>query len=274
MLERIFRKIVLKYISRLRGKKEAQPLFEWLYDQSLTGMNYGGGAFADESGEEQAILYIKKRLEKEKSILTLFDVGANLGQYAGELLKCMNDVKKQIHCFEPSLDTFKQLSKNISNHKEIKLNNFGIGETNSMLKLYSDKTTSGLASVFKRKLDHFSIEMNMEEEIEIKTIDTYCSENKISHIHLLKIDIEGNELNVLKGASTMLNKDAIDFIQFEFGGSNIDSRTYFQDFYYLLSQKFNIYRILMDGVYPVSQYHENKEIFITTNYLAQRKTIS
>jgi hypothetical protein len=84
------------------------------------------------------------------------------------------------------------------------------------------------------------------------------------------LDIEGHELNALKGAKEMINKNAIDFIQFEFGGCNIDSRTYFQDFFYLLKNKFKIYRILTDGLFEIVEYKETHEVFITVNYLAER----
>jgi len=69
----------------------------------------------------------------------------------------------------------------------------------------------------------------------------------------------------------MLHSGSIDFIQFEFGGCNIDSRTYFQDFYYLLKDNYKIYRIVKDGIYPINQYREMYEAFITTNYLAEKK---
>ena len=69
----------------------------------------------------------------------------------------------------------------------------------------------------------------------------------------------------------MLENHKVDFIQFEFGGRNIDSRTYFQDFYYLLKEDYYIYRIVKDGLYKIERYKEMYEAFITTNYLAERK---
>ena len=60
-------------------------------------------------------------------------------------------------------------------------------------------------------------------------------------------------------------------IQFEFGGCNIDYRTYFRDFYYLLKENYKIYRILKDGLFELKQYKESYEIFINVNYLAIRK---
>ena len=63
----------------------------------------------------------------------------------------------------------------------------------------------------------------------------------------------------------------IDMIQSEFGGCNIDLRTFFQDFFYLLKDNYKIFRILKDGVMEMPTYKETYEIFMTINYLAVRK---
>jgi len=139
------------------------------------------------------------------------------------------------------------------------------------LTLYSNETGSGLASIYKRNLDHFDIAMNIEEKVTMRTLDSFCEENNIQKIHFLKLDVEGNELKVLDGAKNMVQAGAIDHIQFEFGGCNIDSRTYFQDFYYLLSGRYEIYRILKNGLFLIERYKETYECFITTNFLAIRK---
>ena len=107
--------------------------------------------------------------------------------------------------------------------------------------------------------------------VTIKKIDDYLAENQISYIDLLKLDIEGNELQALKGAEDSLKNGKIKAIQFEFGTCNIDSRTYFRDFWYLLSDRYNIYRLLKDSLYPVTYYSEYDEVFATINYYAELK---
>ena len=52
------------------------------------------------------------------------------------------------------------------------------------------------------------------------------------------------------------------------GGANIDSRTFFQDFWYLLSGKYKIYRIIKNGLIEVKGYEESLEIFKNINFLA------
>lgn len=259
-------KMIKKLITPIAGKMMYQKMFESLYVLSLYGMNIGGGGTTEGSGEKNAIRHIKKHF-KTCNDLVVFDVGANVGHYSNMLLEVFGS-KATIHSFEPSLKTFQKLKANIGDKPGIHLYNHGFGNENAKVTLFSNCDESGLASVYKRRLDHFKVNMDKTEEIEIKTIDAFCSEHNIGHINFLKIDVEGHELKVLEGAANLLSSNAIDFIQFEFGGSQIDSRVYFQDFYYLLKDKYKIYRIVKDGLYPIAKYKEINEVFVLTNYLA------
>jgi methyltransferase, FkbM family len=104
--------------------------------------------------------------------------------------------------------------------------------------------------------------------VEVTTLDYWAQEQGIRP-NLLKLDVEGHELSVLEGAYSMLR--SVEVVQFEFGGCNIDSRTFFQDYYYLLKdQGFCIFRLGPRGLIPVKRYSEVDEAFTTTNYLALR----
>lgn len=257
-----------KLLNPLLGNIKFQPLFEFLQQLSLYGMHVGRGGSKDDSGEDIAIKYVAEKLKGEKQVI-VFDIGANIGSYS----VLLNDVLKEkgkIFSFEPSQITFKKFQENTKGISTISAYNFGMGSEDAILTLFSNKEGSGLASVYHRNLEHLDIDMNKSEAIEIRTVDGFCSNNHIEHIHFLKIDVEGHEIKVLEGAKAMLDAKQIDFIQFEFGGCNIDSRTYFQDFYYLLKDKYHLYRIVRNGLYPIKQYKEIYEAFLTTNYLAER----
>jgi len=249
------------------GKVRFQKIFEVLYGLSLIGMNYGTGDDSNYSGEVYFLNYFQKNNKTSNPVI--FDVGANIGKYTESVLKFVNN--PNVFCFEPSKNTYQILQKNLGQYKNVKLNNFGLGKENKKSILFSSVNASGLASLYNRQLDYLGITMDKKEEVEIRKLDDYCDQESIQYIDLLKLDVEGNELDVLYGANRMLNKTSIGFIQFEFGGCNIDSRTYFRDFFYLLKPNFNIYRILQDGIYPINKYSEMNEIFVTTNFLARKK---
>jgi FkbM family methyltransferase len=175
-----------------------------------------------------------------------------------------------IHCFEPGRHTFGVLEESFTNDSRIVLNNWGIGKENGEATLFYDSVGSGLASLTKRKLDHFGYDFDLSETVKITTIDDYCEKNGIEHIHLLKIDIEGHELDALAGARKMFEKKSIDIITFEFGGCNIDTRSFFQDFWYFFREiDMKLFRITPKGyLFPIKVYDEIHEQFRTTNFIA------
>lgn len=254
-----------KYFEFLLGKKSLQYFFGKLYKLSLMGLNYGDGGDFRMDGELYVVKYIQKEL-KTKYPLVLFDVGANVGHYSVALAEILGE-NASIYSFEPSQSTYQKLLANITAWPSIKPNNIGLGNEEETLTLYIDKEKSSLASMYNRNLEHIGLELNDTEQIVISTVDLFCERNNISRIHLLKLDIEGNELNALQGADKMINEGKIDFIQFEFGGTNIDSKTYFRDFWYLMKDRYDFYRILKNGLAPIDKYKELNEVFTTTNYL-------
>lgn len=262
--ENLIKNIIKRNIFGVIATAQLQPLFQVMYRFSLWSMNIGLGGGTKDSGEDYALKHFAKN-SKSKTNFVVFDVGANMGQFTKLVLKTIGS-SARIYAFEPSLSAFQNLEKNISEYTNIKLNNFGLGEFDAKVTLYSEINASGHASLYRRIIA--GEKMQLTEFIEIKTLDSFCIDNNINHIHYLKMDVEGHELSVLKGAKKMLASSAIDCIQFEFGGCNIDSRTYFRDFFELLNPQYKIYRLVRNGLISVDYYHETQEVFSTTNFIA------
>lgn len=260
-------KFIKQLISLGKSDLKVQGFYNNLFRISLAGMNMGTGNDISSDGELNVMRYVRNQCSSNKNTI-IFDVGANIGNYSQEIVNNFKKANFYLYSFEPSKETFHELKKRLKNISNLKLYNVGFGKKNCVKALFYDKKQSGLASVYNRRLLHFGIKMNLRESIKISTIDDFCKSNRIQKIDFLKLDVEGNELDILKGAKNMIKNNAIRFIQFEFGGCNIDSRTYFQDFWYLLSPKYKIYRILKNDILEISQYKEINEIFVTTNYLA------
>ena len=246
------------------GKKQYYGLWYEMFQESLCGMNIGTGGETDTSGEKNVLATLK--CDRDHAIL--FDVGANIGEYTKLLLEYFPG--GSIHSFEPSEKTYQKLKKNIQS-KDVILNNIGLSDRVSDGILYYDLENSGLASLYCRQLDYLGIDFSHSEEVRLDTLDHYCEINHIEKIDLLKMDIEGHELYALKGASTLLSEKRISNIQIEFGGCNIDSRTYFKDFWNLLHIDFNVYRVLQDVLWEITKYSERLECFVTSNFLFVKK---
>lgn len=198
----------------------------------------------------------------------LFDVGANKGAYARALLDAFGDTATRIICFEPSEELVKTFLH--FNDTRISVINSALGRTKGTVPFYASESDSGLGSLTKRRLTHFGLEMKKVQDVQVITLDDFAISNGIDRIDLLKLDVEGHELDVLEGGKNLLLQNRIGCIQFEFGGCNIDTRTFFQDFWYLLAEnhEFEIYRIAPWGMIKVNRYREMDEMFVTTNYVA------
>lgn len=268
-MKNAIKKMIEKILKNVVGKKNFQNFFEYIFNISLKGLNYGNGGDFKESGELNVLKFVHDKFDAEKSLI-LFDVGGNKGNYSKALSEFFKN-KATIHSFEPSKKTYEIFLKTTKDTHNIIPNNFGLSDSENYQLLYTNTDGSGLASVFQRNLEHFGISMDLSEEIKLSTIDSYCKVNNINRIHFLKLDIEGNELKALDGAKQMISSKKIDVIQFEFGGCNIDSRTYFQDFFYKLKDDYRIFRIVKDGIFEIQTYKETYEIFTTINYLAVRR---
>ncbi len=214
---------------------------------------------------------LRKLFENKVGVIVIFDVGANVGQYTRAIVSLSNECN--VYAFEPSRKTFQKLEENIKSlgdiSNKITLFNYSLGEIEENRSLYSNEDLSGLASMTKRRLDHLDINMQQEEIIKTRKLDDIISENGLHFIDLLKIDVEGHELEVLKGGETSFKNGLIGAVQFEFGGCNIDTKTFFQDFFYFFKKySFEIYLIQSNKLAKINKYQEILENFTTTNFLA------
>lgn len=133
----------------------------------------------------------------------IFDVGANNG---GSALKFHNAFPRAtIHSFEPVYATFESLLRSVAHLRNVECHNiaFGNREGEAAIFLTAHSSTSSLRRP-ERPLG--------QERVRITTVDQFCSSNEIEYIDLLKVDAEGYDLEVLRGARGMLERGAVRFV--------------------------------------------------------------
>lgn len=262
------RELILKFVR----KSCFQPLWEKLFHYSKVGMNYWGGATVGYSGEEFALRYADAKLKKlHAGKVIVFDVGANVGQFAKMAVHEIS-LENVIYSFEPSGKTYLALQDVIKVNKlesQVVAYNIGFGSVEASLTLYSSEISSTIASLYNQANPLREFKNDYKEVVKIETIDQFCTVNSVSRIDYLKLDIEGHEYQALLGSVDMLSNNKVSFIQFEFGECQIDSKTFFRDFYNLLEDKYDLYRIVSDGLAPIKSYSADLEVFSTANYLAE-----
>lgn len=144
---------------------------------------------------------------RKLGIRTVLDVGSNDGKFAGEINKILPEAF--IYSFEPLPDVFEQLKLNTSRIKNIQYNNYALGEKEEEKIIFKNDYTPS-SSLLKMKTLHkkaFPFTVNSREEtVRVKTLDTISDNLKLDSRLLLKLDVQGYEINVLKGSLRLLEK--------------------------------------------------------------------
>lgn len=227
------------------------------------GKGYGAGTI------RQEVAAVFRQLGAKPALVV--DVGGNIGKYSQELRNRQADL--EIHIFEPASVNLQKLRGTFEGDTLITINPCGISNVEGNATLFANEPGSGLGSLTKRRLDHFGIDFDFQENVKLIRFEDYWKSTLNSRaIDIVKLDIEGHELDALKSFGGALAATKV--IQFEFGGCNIDTKSYFQDFFYFFKDNgFRLSRITPFGLESIDSYREIDEFFSTTNYVAVNKKI-
>ena len=202
----------------------------------------------------------------------VFDVGANVRNWTSLALTI--NPQLTVHCFEPSEATYQRLLNNRFSPSII-CNNYGLSSTAVMSTLYVFGNGSGINSLYQRQGWEEGWGLSCPtcgEPVRLETLDGYCQRAKIQTIDFLKIDVEGHELEVLKGATNMLAKGGIRFIQFEYGGCNIDTKVLLKDFFeFFQPLPYTFHKICSKKLLRVERYDQRMENFQYQNWVVVKK---
>ncbi len=132
----------------------------------------------------------------------VLDIGANIGFYT-EVLSKLVGTNGCIYAFEPETTNFKHLQQNLQTNKNVKLINKAVSDKTGPIKIYLSKMLN---------VDHRTYPVDdYAEIIEINatTIDDYLTLNNCTHVDFIKMDIEGAEIEAIKGCENILRNNDV-----------------------------------------------------------------
>ena len=213
---------------------------------------------------EEALLkaYVKRGFQ-------IFDVGANVGEWSSAALSSQPVLS--IYAFEPIPAVYSVLSKNLAS-KPVVTNNIAVSDREGSAtffvydqSLYDTK----MSGFYDRPLLRNFLQPPTKTSVPTTTLDAFCMQQNVGSIDFLKIDTEGHESFVLRGAQKLFQEQRVRAIQFEYGGCYQDSQTTLKDVYRLLSEHgFLLFRICPQGLIFVPRWVDSLENTTYSNYFA------
>ena len=184
-------------------------------------------------------LNIIKRFSKIKKLL-LLDCGANYGFYS--LYAASISTFNRVIAFEASKSTCREFSKNLelNSSLNIKLENLGVSNSEKKFLQFNESVKD-----WESSFNHNNFVSSVSQKVKTIKIDDYLKNEKIDDYFLfLKIDVEGNEFEVIKSALNTIKKNSpiiiIEFSKYNFVGKN-ENYNFFNQF--LKKFNYNIYSV-------------------------------
>ncbi len=157
--------------------------------------------------------YEKFMLGQARGSAVIFDVGANIGYYAVQFAQVSGG---SVYAFEPGSYQFNMLKRNLDLNKssgvipEKKIVSDSLGNKRIY---FSGISNTGASSLVK--------ETGSFEDVTSVTLDVYCREHDINSIDLIKIDVEGYEMSVLRGLKEMIGQQRVKHLFIEIHDENL-----------------------------------------------------
>lgn len=195
-------------------------------------------------------------------IRTVFDVGANVGEWAFMAQEVLPEA--MINCFEIVPETCVKLHMKAKGNSRIVVNPFGLSNEEGKVSVKHYPGESKLSSLldYPHPFEHLMLEGR------VTTGDLYLEQAGIAHVDFLKIDVEGMEGMVLQGFEKALAGRRVSAVQFEYGAANILSKFLLKDLYCIFER--HGYRVgkIYPGYVDFKAYQLEDENFVGSNYLA------
>ena len=202
-------------------------------------------------------------------ILCIVDVGANKGRWSAAMIAATQRAGRlsdlDLHAFEPSSHTFLLLSESLSECR-VTLTQSALCEREGSSILHVIAPGAGTNSLHRPDGAHVGM---TTEAVPTTTLDEYASQAGLDRLALVKIDTEGHDLAVLRGAGRLLAEQRIEIVQFEYNHRWVYARSFLRDAFDLLGPLgYLLGKLTPRGVEFYPCWDPDLETFVEGNYIA------
>jgi FkbM family methyltransferase len=144
-------------------------------------------------------------------LATFIDVGANVGSWTERVLAAAPQLKLGA-LIEPSNSAFTRLSERFAPNANLRLFHCALGDSAQEMTFYEEASAGETSSLVHR----FSGPGAVQRKVDVRTLDDVAEQVGFEKVDFVKIDCEGYDFHVLRGAGRLLKTQAIGVVQFEY----------------------------------------------------------
>jgi FkbM family methyltransferase len=253
---------------RLLGRERA-----WRLGRKLYMTSRGDVANAIESNGEVALITAVLKAHtamNDGAGFTAFDVGANIGEWSEA---AVNEAAKagkaiDIHAFEPVPATFETLARRLSGAPQVRRVAMALSNAPGTARMRVVGANAGTNTLNAGDTQGQDIDVTLD------TADAYAERGGIAAIHLLKIDAEGHDLEVIRGALPLLRQRRIWVLQFEYNHRWLFARnSLFALFEAIKGTDYTVTRVTPTGLEVYRQWNMELDRFFECNFALVRNDV-
>jgi FkbM family methyltransferase len=194
---------------------------------------------------------------------TFIDVGANIGNWTSLFLEAAPEHIEGL-LFEPSDYAIAKLKQRFEGLVKLSLIKAAVSDNIAQMSFFEEPEAGEMSSL----VAGFSNSHATKKVVNVTTLDAEVEKRKLGHIDFLKIDTEGYDLHVLRGACGLLSQHQIGLIQFEYGGAWASAGSTLAAGYSLLeSYDYQVLLLKSSGLFELD-YRTYGEYFGYSNFVA------
>jgi FkbM family methyltransferase len=205
-------------------------------------------------------LYDVQRFAGTRDLTVILDVGANIGQTAHDLVRYFP--RSAIYCFEPGKAAYAELTKTYRRFANVTCINAALADRlgTAQLELHTNSELNTLAGSGQQR--QFST--GEFETVDMTMLDAFCAARGITHIDILKMDVQGFELRVIAGGANLFRQHRVHFVYSEVNfGTTFSDVQHFHSF----NERMMSLGFIFSGVYGTARWGPAKAYVNFANVL-------
>jgi len=199
-----------------------------------------------------------------RTLHVLLDIGANRGDWTAEALR-LSERSLSVHAFEPSCFSRAILTQRFADQSNVTIHSTALSNESGKATFYSNGDAAGINSLS-------SVSGTCTETVVVGTLDEFLQREDIAPVAMIKIDTEGFDSLVLRGAEGCLARGAVEVVQFEYNWRWLLNHACLRDVFELIRDKpYRLGKLIAHSVDYYDVWHPELDRFFETNCVLVRR---